>query len=256
MKANNLKEILISDDSKKGSRKDFHCDIIKKSADTRIIEGFASTRFPDRVNEIVSPSALSKSMDIFMKNPVVLLDHDKTKPIGQVMDYKTNQDGLYVRVKIMNTPTADAAWQEIQQGLRKSFSIGFIPEIVDYTSEFPEITQLELLEISVVTIPANRESLFSIAKSFLSGSDLVDAQSKKDNPKIGWAKTRAQMDQLQDLIFNEFNNLPTEEKIYVESFLIAIQNIVQAEDQLKSLQEDIEILELQLQVNDLYAEIN
>ncbi len=58
---------------------------IKKGDDGKvesiILEGYASTRNKDRVNDIVLPTAFEKALDLYMKNPRVFLQHDSDKNV-------------------------------------------------------------------------------------------------------------------------------------------------------------------------------
>jgi Phage head maturation protease len=56
----------------------------------------------------------------------------------------------------------------IRDGALKSFSVGFRVKDASYdkNSDTFFIKDLELLEISVVSVPANQDSLFSVRKSF------------------------------------------------------------------------------------------
>lgn len=232
----------------KATKKDlkfFHIETSIKSSKERTIKGFASTKFPDRVNDVVLPSALAASMNLYMKNPLVLLDHDHSQPIGLVKSWQITEDGLWVESKIGNTDLGDKAWTEIEQGLRRAFSIGFIPREIDWSKDSPEITELELLEISVVTIPANRESLFSIAKALESGTDLREKAAQL----FGWAKTRAEFSQLADLIERHFTALPSEEKIFIESRLLELHN------RINGIESDAEAEKISVEVEILNAEI-
>lgn len=245
-----MKEAILKANSQ--DKKFFHVQTKIQDNQQRLIKGFASTRFPDRVNDVVSPKALGDSMDLFMKNPVLLLDHDRTKPIGRIQDYAVNSDGLFVTAKVLTgTPTADAAWQEMEFGARSAFSIGFIPRVIDFAQESPTITELELLEISVVTIPANRESLFSIAKGFELGTDLRD----KDPKTTGWGATMAQFTSIKNLIGANFSNLSTKDKIAIEGIVKELQNITQAEALQTKLLETIEAYKLQLKIEEAKAEL-
>lgn len=237
-----MKEVIIR--SKQSDKKFFHIETSIKSAKERTVKGFASTKFPDRVNDVVVPSALAVSMELYMKNPLILLDHDHTQPIGLVKSWQVTEDGLWVEAQIGKTSLGDQTWAEIEQGLRRAFSIGFIPMEMDYKDDGGFlITELELLEISVVTIPANRESLFSIAKAFENGTDLRERATQL----MGWAKTKSDFMQIAQLIEENYAVLPTEEKIFVESRLLELQNRINgtdAEDEELAL--EVECLELEL----------
>lgn len=165
----------------------FHAEIIKsehdeddKKNDDFFIEGFASTENIDRVNEVVLASAFKKSLKQFMKNPVLLLHHgfdvEGRSPVGKIVEAEIIE-GKGLKIKAFISKTEEKLRTKIEEGLFKAFSFGF--RILDSVADkvrginISKITNLELLEISVVSIPANRQALFSVAKAFELGSDLI-----------------------------------------------------------------------------------
>ena len=55
-----------------------------------ILEGYASTRNKDRVNDIVLPTAFEKALGTYMQNPRVFLQHDSDKNVGETIEAKIN----------------------------------------------------------------------------------------------------------------------------------------------------------------------
>lgn len=246
-----MREIILK--PKKQDQKQFHMEIKAQDSGKRQIKGFASTRFVDRMDEIVSPGALAGSMDIYMKSPVVLRDHDRSLVIGKTIDYQVVADGLFVTIEIMKgTEDADEAWAQIEFGALNAFSIGFIPKNIDLSGEYPVINDLELLEISVVSIPANRESLFSIAKAFELGTDMRDATPKK----IGFDKTKAEMSAILRVIESNWIGLQTENKLYIETFLNSLHTIVKADQVRDEVSDSIERMKLELEIEEQKARLN
>ena len=142
-----------------------------------IIEGYASTDAVDSYNEIVEPEAFRETMAQFEEFPVVLFMHRfYDMPVGKVISWEIRTRGLWVEVEI--SKTADKIWDLIQDDYLKAFSIGFNYGTVESTDgDGPDIIKkLILLEISVVNIPANRESLFNVANE--KGIDLSEFNTK------------------------------------------------------------------------------
>lgn len=245
-----MKEFILKHSAK--DEKVFHFQFKTVDKAKRIIEGFASTRFPDRVDDIVVPGAFGKAMEVYMANPVIKFQHGRDqkigdKPIGKTIEWRIVPDGLWVKVEILPAGLSvdvDEVWSMIEFEALRAFSIGFRAKQINFDGDYPVIQELELMEISVVTIPANRESLFSMAKSFQFGTDLIE----KAPPKIGLDATFHQMNQIRDLVSKEFKNMSTESKIFVESFLKQLQNVVNSSDQeaeeLERLQLEVEVLKL------------
>ncbi len=129
------------------------------------IEWYASTKDKDRGHDIVDPQAFKNALDLYMTNPIVLLQHNMEKPIGVVTEATIDDNGLYVKARI----TQDVDWviSAIKNGVLRAFSIGY--KILD--SEFLEeetsdgrdyaniIKDLKLFEVSVVSVPMNPYSL-------------------------------------------------------------------------------------------------
>ncbi len=129
-----------------------------------IITGLANTPNIDRMKEIVEWNAFSATLPIYMKNPIMLLQHDPRQPIGTFTEVLATQQGLRVNgVVVSGTPAADEAQVLIKHGVLRSFSIGFRELDGGYDeNDIYHITSGELYEISVVSIPANRESIFTM----------------------------------------------------------------------------------------------
>jgi HK97 family phage prohead protease len=142
------------------------------------IEGFASTPDIDRYKDIVEPKAFKDALDMFMKNPTMLRSHNPDRPVGVWLSAVVSFKGLKVRGEVKEAQMK----QEVKDGLWRALSIGYIPtesklEHEDGTPFDPEkdsiwdsnlvrkITKLDLIEISIVSTPANGNALFTLAKS-------------------------------------------------------------------------------------------
>lgn len=153
--------------------KDFKAD----NSGSRRIKGFANASTVDRGSEVVEPKAFKSSIDKYMENPIVFYNHDWDSAIGKVVDATITNKGLMVDIEIgKGFEPADKVWAQIEQGILKAFSIGFRPIEMDYDnkSEILTIKDMELYEVSVVTIPMNRESLFEITEDRLTNIKVMD----------------------------------------------------------------------------------
>lgn len=129
------------------------------------IEGYASTDSIDWYGEIIDPQAFIAHIAEYMKFPVVLPNHQwGALPIGKVTRAEVHEHGLWVRAVI--SKTAVDIWQLIQEGILKAFSIGWARGKKEERPDQPPIwREIELLEISVVNIPANSDALFAEMRS-------------------------------------------------------------------------------------------
>jgi len=133
------------------------------------IAGYASTDAVDSYNEIVRPSAFYSSLSSYLQHPILLFGHDwYSKPIGKVTKAEITERGLFIEAEIADTADGQDVKNLIEFGILKAFSIGFQLRKGGYVEtgdgQPNEITDLDLLEISVVNVPANREALIEEVK--------------------------------------------------------------------------------------------
>ena len=172
----------------------FHSNFETKKASTTRgtkglrIAGYANTTDKDRVGDVVTANAWAKGIENFRKNPVLLYQHKHDCPIGRVDKITVDRKGLFVEANISDAAeTLHAVQSLIKDGALKSFSVGFRVNDgkYDHKTDSMTITDVELLEISVVSVPANQESLFSIRKSFDDNhteyAEFIEKFANKDN---------------------------------------------------------------------------
>lgn len=133
------------------------------------IAGYANTVDKDRAGDVISANAWAKGVDSYRKNPVLLYQHDHSKPIGRVKKISVDKKGIYVEAEVSEAAEKlHGVHTLIKDGALKSFSVGFMVKNgrYDKATDTTVITDVELHEISVVSVPCNQESLFSMRKSF------------------------------------------------------------------------------------------
>lgn len=131
-----------------------------------MIEGYASTNDKDRHGDVVPTSVWEKGLADYLKNPVILAYHNHTMPVGKMVEHKVDSKGLWIKANI--TDAAGDVYKLIKKGVLSAFSIGFRIKDAEYNNaaEVFLVKDLELHEISVVSVPANQNTLFNLAKSF------------------------------------------------------------------------------------------
>ena len=180
----------------------------------RTVEAIVSTADVDRYQEIVEPKAYKKWLKHFMANPVMLAAHDHSAwstgdptTIGRWKDIQVTDKGLLATCEFMpDDELAEKYWRRYRDGYMKAFSVGFIAhawEMRDFemaggvTKRLRVFTEVELLEISAVAVPANRQALARAAG--FGGSDKgtpdADAMQKQLTQLLGDA-LKAHDDQL------------------------------------------------------------
>ena len=144
-----------------------------ESLDSIFIEGYANVATPDRGGDVIPATAWEDGMDNFLKNPIMLAYHDHHRPIGKMVDHKIDANGLWIRASI--SAAAGEVYKLIKSGVLSTFSVGFLVKDAKYDSglDLLIIKALELLEISVVSVPMNQDSTFALAKSFDNSEDYL-----------------------------------------------------------------------------------
>jgi len=130
------------------------------------IKGYASTNDVDRHGDIVPASVWEKGIENYLKNPVILAYHNHGLPIGRMTEHTVDEKGLLVKARI--SQAAGDVYNLVKDGVLTAFSIGFRIVDAEYNSalELFVVKELELHEISVVSVPANQNTLFSLSKAF------------------------------------------------------------------------------------------
>ena len=152
----------------------FETKALSKKSNSIKIAGYANTTAKDRSNDVVTAEAWAKGVDNYRKNPVLLYQHKHDCPIGRVEQITVDKKGIHVEAAVSEAAERNHGVQTlIKDGALKSFSVGFRVKDGKYNREDDSmvITDVELLEISVVSVPCNQESLFSIRKSFENDTD-------------------------------------------------------------------------------------
>ncbi|MGD9541788.1 HK97 family phage prohead protease [Methylocystis sp.] len=122
----------------------------------------ASTDSIDRVNESIDISGLDIAQ--YKKNPVMLLQHDRSKPIARASVTKAagRLEGVGTFPPPGKSPTADEAFALVQSGVLGAVSIGYVEkEAQPAGGGRVRVTKAELLEISIVSIPCNADALIT-----------------------------------------------------------------------------------------------
>lgn len=142
------------------------------------IEGFANTTTVDRVGDIILEEAWTKGgLDNYLKNPVILAYHQHDEPVGRMTDYAINNKGFRIVADILKDTKV---YKLIKNEILKTFSVGFRTKDADYDTDTDifVIKDLELMEVSVVSVPANADSTFSVRKSFKTDEEYTSFKSE------------------------------------------------------------------------------
>ena len=154
------------------------------AADTikRTITGTIVT-WNEQGNTSVGPTVFAQD-SIEMKAFKLLLEHDRTRPIGKMVAHNVTSSGIEATFKIANTMAGEDALVEATEGLRDGFSVG--AQINEWTNVkgIMQITSASLEEVSLVTdtaIDSARvaEVVAASENEEKKDSDLATADSEK-----------------------------------------------------------------------------
>ena len=154
----------------------------------------ASSEAVDRYGDVIVASGWQ--LKNFRKNPIALWQHSGAQPIGTWKDVDV-VDGQLVATLEMVKPgvsiIADMLRGMVEQRVLRAVSVGFQPmaghieRILDEKGNWQggyRYLKSELLEISLVSVPANPEAL-SVAKALGMSREQIDTVFVSDQPRNG-----------------------------------------------------------------------
>jgi HK97 family phage prohead protease len=121
----------------------------------------------DSYGDIVDSKAFNKSLSK-RGLPVMLWQHDQTQPIGVWESAEPDERGLKLkgRLFIDEISKAKEAYALVKNGAIKGLSIGFMTKKSEAGKEGERVlTEVDLLEVSLVTFPANEKAKVTSVKS-------------------------------------------------------------------------------------------
>lgn len=135
-----------------------------KADDAGVVEGYGSVfGNEDSYGDVILPGAFAAS--IARKAPKMLWQHDMAKPIGVWDQVTEDGTGLRLRGRVASTPLGMEARELVKMGALDGLSIGF--QTVGHRMEgnLRQLTEINLWEVSFVTIPANDRAVITALKS-------------------------------------------------------------------------------------------
>lgn len=141
---------------------------IKSYQDSGKVEGYVSIYGNKDLNgDIVEPGAFTKTVLESGGEVVMLLHHDRTRPIGMAK-LEEREKGLFLSGQIAtDLPDGELAHKQAAKGLLRGLSIGYrtVKEMWDDMAKAFRLYEVKLFEASLVTIPANPLTLIESIKA-------------------------------------------------------------------------------------------
>lgn len=138
------------------------------SDDERTIEGIATTPSTDRMGDIIDPMGAKFAAEL-----PLLWQHNHAEPVGHVRFGKPTPQGIPFTARVAKIAEegelkalVDKAWQSVKARLVRAVSIGFRP--IEYSlmeSGGVRFLETEILELSLVTVPANSDCTITQIRS-------------------------------------------------------------------------------------------
>lgn len=143
-------------------------DIKSVSDGDRVITGIATTPSPDRMGDVVEPLGAEFATEV-----PALWQHMHDQPVGHVRFGKPTAQGIPFTMTLAKSdePGAlkdrlDEAWQSVKLRIVRAVSIGF--RAIEYAlmeGGGVRFLKTEILELSLVTVPANADCTITSIKS-------------------------------------------------------------------------------------------
>ena len=164
---------------------EFPFEITAADKESRIIEG--------RVVAFNETGNTSAGLTQFADNSIefapvkLLLEHDRTRPIGKSISFEQVDGAVIGKFKLANTTAATDALEEAATGLRSAFSVGVMVDAWDVKDNVNIVTASKLIEVSLVTDPAIKSA--TVQRVAASEQETKEEGSTMTNPEVEEVKT-------------------------------------------------------------------
>ncbi|EDV4827917.1 HK97 family phage prohead protease [Salmonella enterica] len=175
---------------------------VKAVSDDGLFSGYGSVfDVVDSYNEVVAPGAFLESIEEVKKKGrtfPVLWQHRTGEPVGNwdIDSLKEDDHGLFGDgcLWLDDAAYARTAWRGMKSRAITGLSIGYYvrESNFDEKTRIRTLTKLDLVEISIVTVPANDEARIDVIKSKLAHGGLPDIpEFEQLLREAGFSKTQA-----------------------------------------------------------------
>lgn len=160
--------------------------IVKKSA-------FVSTEGLDRYGHIVSQKGIN--IDAYLENNVVFYNHKSDKLLGNAIGLQKTEKGLVIEgidfVDYHENHEYAPLAKQFEDGRLKAFSVGLLVnrESIERTEKGLVINESELYELSLVTVPANKEAVVKLFEVQSDGEVIELSLDKLQNLNLSTHKS-------------------------------------------------------------------
>ncbi len=121
------------------------------------------------------------------KNTKLVLQHDTTRPLGKLMSWEQDANGITAEFKIAKTTAGNDALEEAATGLRSDFSVGVDVQAWDNQDGVMAISSSNLVEVSLVTdgaIPGAEVAKVAAEETEVSETTQEETQSTTEGEQV------------------------------------------------------------------------
>jgi HK97 family phage prohead protease len=147
----------------------------------RRVRFVVTTDTPDRERDVIVPAGID--LTNFLRNPVIPFAHDyRSLPVGRAVEVARSEHGIEMVIEFATAdlnPMAEYVYRMVKAGFLRGASVGFRPLEWTFNEDRKgyDYIRCELLEVSVVPVPANAEAL--MAASFDEDRALLKAWAQR-----------------------------------------------------------------------------
>ena len=115
----------------------------------------------DSYGTVIAPGAFSRTLREWRGRgslPDFYLQHDYSLVVGKFLEMAEDERGLKLRGRFVQSSIGDHALALMQEDIATGLSIGFFTRSFEMRDQVMRITDVDLMEVSQVTRPANPEA--------------------------------------------------------------------------------------------------
>ena len=153
---------------------------------SRTISGRIVT-WGEQGNTSAGPTIFSADSIKFNKNVRLLLEHDRTRPIGKLLSYEITDLGIDAVFRVAETAAGNDSLVEASTGLRDGFSVGVKVDAWDNQDGVMAISSSNLVEVSLVTdgaIPGAEVAKVAAEETEVSETTQEETQSTTEGEQV------------------------------------------------------------------------
>ncbi len=171
---------------------------VKADGETGSFEGYGAVfGNTDRDGDVVAKGAFAESLK--SRLPALLWQHNAKEPIGRFDVVREDAKGLYVKGRLSGSGRGAEAYELLKMGALNGLSIGFVTKeaLRNRATGTRTIKRAELMEVSLVTFPANELARVNTVKASRQIPPAREVETPRDFERMlrdaGFSRTRAKV---------------------------------------------------------------